>query len=204
MCMQIPHKQIRRNSEKSIQRRKLMAEHLLLLPILALAAGNVSGDSALIRKLKKVLLLCREARLRNQRQELLLFLAQVQLSCSRGWHRLGTCPSLALFCPKPPEQQEPELHSRHQDDTRTLIQLPVHMTTFAALSHAAESCWAGFTGDGKSGFLSSPCSPQPLFATLILHLFLPDLLSLFHYKLQTLCWAVATKPISISMSLSLS
>lgn len=61
-----------------------MAEHLLLLPILALAAGNVSGDSALIRKLKKVLLLCREARLRNQRQELLLFLAQVQLSCSRA------------------------------------------------------------------------------------------------------------------------
>lgn len=43
MCMQISHKQIRRNSEKSIQRRKLMAEHLLLLPIFALVAGNISG-----------------------------------------------------------------------------------------------------------------------------------------------------------------
>lgn len=68
MCMQISHKQIRRNSEKSIQRRKLMAEHLLLLPILALAAGNISGDSDLIRKLKRVLLLCRETLLRNQRK----------------------------------------------------------------------------------------------------------------------------------------
>jgi len=34
--MQILHKQIRRNSEKSIQRRRLTAEHLLLLPISAL------------------------------------------------------------------------------------------------------------------------------------------------------------------------
>lgn len=68
MCMQISHKQIRRNSEKSIQRRKLIAEHLLLLPIFALAAGYISGDSDLIRKLKKVLLLCRETLLRNQRK----------------------------------------------------------------------------------------------------------------------------------------
>lgn len=68
MCMQISQKQIKRNSEKSIQRRKLMAEHLLLLPIFALEAGNISGDSDLIRKLKKVLLLCRETLLRNQRK----------------------------------------------------------------------------------------------------------------------------------------
>lgn len=35
-CVQILQKQIRRNSEKSIQRSRLLAEHLLLLPVFAL------------------------------------------------------------------------------------------------------------------------------------------------------------------------
>lgn len=66
-----------------------MAEHLLLLPILA---GNISGDSDLVRKLKKLLLLCREAVLRNQRQGA----APAQLCCSSlGPAELGRAPFVA-------------------------------------------------------------------------------------------------------------
>lgn len=100
MCMQIPHKQIRRNSKKSIQRRKLMAEHLLLLPILALAAGNVSGDSALIRKLKKVLLLCREARLRNQRQGAAVVPCSGPAELQQGLAQAGHLPLPGSVLPK--------------------------------------------------------------------------------------------------------
>lgn len=39
MRVKILHEQIRRDSEKSLQRRRLTAEHLLLLPIFALGGG---------------------------------------------------------------------------------------------------------------------------------------------------------------------
>lgn len=105
-----------------------MAEHLLLLPIFALEAGNISGESDLIRKLKKVLLLCREALLRNQRKGQKLPELSTVVPClgpaepQQGhicFYRPGNCPTRGTFLPKPTTKEETKLHKwtqrQHQD-----------------------------------------------------------------------------------------
>lgn len=90
-----------------------MAEHLLLLPIFTLAAGNISGDSDLIRKLKRVLLLCRETLLRNQRDMKLLKLSTVTACLGPAelqqgpicLYRLDKCLTRGTFLPNPPQQE---------------------------------------------------------------------------------------------------